>query len=217
MKKNFFKTGLSGCFPVVLILFFLFLKAAPSFAVSDYPLGSIPDMTVTHAHSINFFFHWDDQEIASHELDLSRLGLDPDSRTLGYDFWQGKELAPCKEKLQIDVPPRSVRLLCLRKALNRPQLLSTNRHFTQGAVAVKAIEWKEDKGRLQGRCQLISGFPLHLFLHVPSNFAPTSHSENVQYSIDETLMTVKVKEGSGFSETWWIDFAEDKIGHEDGL
>ena len=122
------------------------------------------------------------------------------------DFWQGKELNSVTEKLCVDLSPRSVRLLCLREALDRPQLLSTNRHFTQGTAAVKTIEWEESKGRLQGECQTIKAFPLLLFLHVPHTFVPTSHSENISCSAEGTLMTVGMENGSGTPEPWWIDF-----------
>ena len=65
---------------------------------------------------------------------LARLGLDPAKTYLAFDFWKQRFVGEVENELAVRVEPGSVTLLALHAATGAPQLLSTSRHVTQGAI-----------------------------------------------------------------------------------
>ncbi|MDD5598047.1 MAG: alpha-galactosidase [Victivallaceae bacterium] len=86
-------------------------------------------------------FNWeeDEEKIC---FNVSDIGLE--NKKLKYhifDFWNETYLGTASEKISINVAPHSTKLLCIRKVLTIPQLLSTSMHFTQGAVEFNRLEY----------------------------------------------------------------------------
>jgi hypothetical protein len=50
-------------------------------------------------------------------------------------------------------------------------LLSCNRHFTQGALDVKAVRWDPAENRLSGEIEVIGGLDYDLRILMPSPYA----------------------------------------------
>ena len=68
----------------------------------------------------------------------------------------------------LSVPARGVRLVSLRPDRGRPQVLTTDRHLTQGGVELKDERWS---GRtLTATVRTVGGFPLTLRVAVPAGF-----------------------------------------------
>ncbi len=87
-------------------------------------------------------FNWDDRR--------RRLRVPlPEGEHHVFDFWTGRYFGAASQEANLGlVPPHGCRLLALRRALDRPQLLSTTFHFTQGALEVEDCSWDEGAGRL---------------------------------------------------------------------
>ena len=113
-------------------------------------------------------FNWGDAE-ARVGVDWDELGEPADRRFLGWEFWGGTFLGAQTGRLELSVPARSVRLVSLRPDRGRPQVLTTDRHLTQGGVELKDERWS---GRtLTATVRTVGGFPLTLRVAVPAGFA----------------------------------------------
>ena len=74
------------------------------------------------------------------------------------------------QELGADVGPRSHRLLAVRRALGRPQLIGSDRHITQGGVCIESMEWDEHAETLSGVVKLVGGNATKLTLFVPMQY-----------------------------------------------
>ena len=68
------------------------------------------------------------------------------------------------------VPAHGVRLVTLHEEQPHPQFLSSDRHFTQGAVDVMAMEWDDDACPMSGAVKLVGGHPTTLTFLLPETY-----------------------------------------------
>jgi alpha-galactosidase len=81
---------------------------------------------------------------------LARLGLDPAKTYLAFDFWRQRLVGEIENELAARIEPGSVTLLALHAATGAPQLLSTSRHVTQGAIELEDVRWNAAVGEFSG-------------------------------------------------------------------
>lgn len=101
---------------------------------------------------------------------LSALGLDPGKKYLVFDFWNERFLGIFENKISLEIAPRSVRVLAVRELKDRPWFLSYNRHFTQGAVDLKALKWDSERKTLCAKLDTVPGFEYHFYIYAPDGF-----------------------------------------------
>lgn len=65
-----------------------------------------------------------------------------------YDFWNKKYLGAVREKLTLELQSHGCRLLALRSVVQRPQLVGSTFHFTQGGVEIVDQIWDSSKLKL---------------------------------------------------------------------
>jgi len=111
-------------------------------------------------------FNWDDQE-RTFDYPLDRLGLDGETEYAAFDYWSNKPVQSVKGRLTIAVPGQSCRILAVRPRADRPQLLSTSRHITQGIVDVAAEEWDAASRTLRGTSTIVGDDPYELRIALP--------------------------------------------------
>lgn len=118
-------------------------------------------------------FNWDDEE-KTVGADFVELGVGADQAFIGWEFWTSSWLGRIEKRLELAVPPRSVRLVALQRDLGRPQFLTSDRHITQGAVELKSLDW--DGKRLTAGIAAVGGFPQTVRFAVPDGFTLKSLS-----------------------------------------
>ena len=118
---------------------------------TDAPrLWHVPFETEAGVWHIVAAFNWDDGRGDAVLLPFERLGvLDSDYFTV-YDFWEARYLGTARGRLRIETPPGGVTLLGLRPYLDRPQFVASNRHWAQGAMALRAAAWDAAAGTWRG-------------------------------------------------------------------
>lgn len=78
-------------------------------------------------------------------LPFAFLGLEP-GNYLAFDFWPQKFLGCFRDKIKLNpLPLGSCQVIALRKAIDRPQLISSSRHVGQDAVSVTGQDWLQDR------------------------------------------------------------------------
>ena len=81
---------------------------------------------------------------------MNALGLKgPVPYTL-YEFFPGVYHGLLNDSSTLSVAPSSVRLFCLRPYANRPMLLASDRHISQGALDHTDMTWNESEKALTG-------------------------------------------------------------------
>lgn len=114
-------------------------------------------------------FNWSAVE-RQQALDAAALGL-PDADYLVYDVWRKDLLGRLDDTLTVHLPPMSCRVFCIRPmAPDRPTLLGTSRHLTQGAVDVE--NYVCGASRISGRSRLVGGDPYEVRFFVQPGSTP---------------------------------------------
>ena len=137
------------------------------------PLDSaktIWDLKVNHRgrrYDVVACFNLDERQGERLNLSWEELGLGADRPHHIYDFWRGDYLGCRENGYAVDVPPAACRVITLVKAEQRPQLISTDRHITQGWIDL--LEWDYDAQSMtySGKSALIGGDPLTLTFALP--------------------------------------------------
>jgi alpha-galactosidase len=135
-------------------------KIMPSYGDAAVPVDlfdtDIPTTFVLHVRrpfavwSVVAFFNDDLESAVERSFPLGRLGLDPAKVYLAFDFWKQRFVGEVTSEIRMRVEPASVALLALHEARGTPQLLSTSRHVTQGAIEVEDVQWDGAARRLSG-------------------------------------------------------------------
>ena len=198
-------------------------KITPSYGEAAVPIdlfdADIPTTFVWHverpfaAWSVVAFFNPALDVAVERRFAFRRLGLDPAKVYLAFDFWKQRFVGEITIELGVTVEPGSVTLLALHAATATPQVLSTSRHVTQGAVEIEGVQWSETERTLSG----VSLGPAHsahdVFVHVPGAHPwtwekPARVRDYAGYSlklVDASILRVHVRFENESRVAWKID------------
>jgi hypothetical protein len=114
-------------------------------------------------------FNWSDQP-TDIQFTFTELGLNPEKEYLVYGFWNRTFLGAHKGSMKSHVDAQANILLAVHENLGRPQLLSTDRHISQGGVEWTDTTWNPDRKELMCEFKLVANDPLTAIIHVPSGY-----------------------------------------------
>jgi hypothetical protein len=103
-------------------------------------------------------------------LKLDALGLTGGRDYLVFDFWSQRLRAETSGVLQLQQGPTSCNLLGIRTRTGAPQVLGTDRHFTQGAIELSDVAWSDADATLSGNALGAPGMSWNLFVYVPQKY-----------------------------------------------
>ncbi|MBN1418234.1 MAG: alpha-galactosidase [Planctomycetes bacterium] len=109
---------------------------------------------------------------APRAVPFDRLGIGPDEEVLVFEFWEGKSLGVRTGGIEIAMPPRSSRILSIRRKRDVPQLIGTDMHLLMGYHEVAALAWDAEKATLSGIYRRMPGIAGKAYIHVPDGYAP---------------------------------------------
>ena len=105
------------------------------------------------------------------EIGFDRLGLDPGQAYTAWDFWDERYLGVHSRGLTVEAAPRSVRLLRIARAEERPWLLSTDMHVRQGQAEIEDVRWDAARHELTVRARRPAGYKGNVYVRVPKGLA----------------------------------------------
>jgi hypothetical protein len=87
------------------------------------------------------------------------IGLDAKESYHAYEFWTDTYLGKLngRKRLERELAPGHCAMISVRRALDHPQVLSTDRHLLQGWVDLADVKWDAQKKSLQGTAKVIGG------------------------------------------------------------
>lgn len=85
-----------------------------------------------------------------------------------YDFWGDKYLGTAREKISLSLDGCETKLLSVRQKKDVPQIISTNRHITQGAQEIEDMRF--DKNTLFVRASLVKNDKYKMAVYIPDGY-----------------------------------------------
>lgn len=106
------------------------------------------------------------------ELDLDSLGnIKKGGRYHLFDFWEHRYLGELSGRQGFDLPPTSCKVLAVSPVKDRPQVISTSRHITQGWIDLRDVSWDSAKRELSGTSTVVGNDLYTLYTIAPPGFA----------------------------------------------
>ena len=101
------------------------------------------------------------------------LGIAVEGDMLVYEFWSRKPIECTRSGFVAPALERGgTQVFAIRARLDRPQLLSTSRHISQGAAEMSELTWNTGKLALEGVSNLVAGDRYEIVLHLPAGWKP---------------------------------------------
>jgi hypothetical protein len=96
-----------------------------------------------------------------------QLDVQPGARYLLFDFWNRKPLGEVSDGFDLDLRACASRVICVRKKTGIPQILSTTRHISQGALELSDVGYDAETRILSGVSDVVAGDDYALYVYVP--------------------------------------------------
>ena len=169
------------------------------------------------AWSIVALFNPDLVTAVERRFSLARLGLDPTRTYLAFDFWRQRLVGEVENELAVKIDAGSVTLLALHVATGAPQLLSTSRHVTQGAIELEDVRWDAADEVLSGVSIGPKCSAHDVFVYVPGDrpwgwgWGKTLIRDHGSYSlrlVETNVVRVHVPFGDDTRVPWRVDVAD---------
>ncbi|MBI5833938.1 MAG: NPCBM/NEW2 domain-containing protein [Armatimonadetes bacterium] len=158
--------------------------------------------------SVLHHLNWTDRPMTATTVALADLGLDADRDYLVYEFWSQRFVGSVRGSLAVpELAAQGLASYALRERLDRPQLLSTSRHLTQGGVDLLAVNWRGKT--LSGSSKVVAGDRYELVLHAPAGFtlaAATIADKAAEAKTDGEVLRVAFTPTATGTVAWSVSF-----------
>ncbi len=177
------------------------------------------DLKVSHLgrnYDVVGVFNFDEQRAVPTYVSWKDLGLPEGHAVHVYDFWNKEYLGAWEMGITVDLSPTSSRVLTLLPQEDRPQLISTNRHLTQGWVDLVSQAYNPAAKSYRGRSRVIKNDPYQLSFVFPRgrNFVVKAASARsakgslpVKISNHQGWATVEFDSPRTTEVSWNVSFA----------
>ena len=204
-------------------------------AVDIRPLDLFPsernkriwDLKVNHlsrCYDVVGVFNFDEDSTEQMYIKWVDLDLPSDKPIHVFDFWNKEYLGAWQAGMTLDVSPTSCRVLTLLPSNGDVQLISTNRHITQGWVDLKELNYDKAEKTYSGKSRVIKNDPYELRFVFPreNNYAVegiTVAAEGfdgiipVTFTNHQGWAVVRIKSYKTMEVTWYVRFAPAEIYH----
>ncbi|MHB8055900.1 MAG: alpha-galactosidase, partial [Candidatus Aminicenantales bacterium] len=128
------------------------------------------DLKVNHlgrAYDVVGVFNFDESRKSHVVLNWKDLGLSGNGPVHVFDFWNDEYVGAWEGGISVALAPTSCRVLTLVPASDRIQLVSTNRHLTQGWIDLASLSVNPEGTAFSGRSHLIKNDPYELHFAYP--------------------------------------------------
>ena len=190
------------------------LPAAPVRPMELYPLPRRPAVFDLKVHKpsvgewdVAAVFNWSRSWTAGGRLSAEMLGIPAWPKGfVFFDVWRRKVLAAGASSIRLRLPPMSCRVVSIRRRLDRPQLVGTSRHLTQGVDDLQAVRWSGRSATLSGRCRVVAADPYRIWFTVPPGWRVLGEVEGVRAGVG----TVVLRSTCGGTRPWKVCFSRGR-------
>lgn len=115
-------------------------------------------------------FNYDENASAEKQVSLKKLRLDSSKTYIAYEFWSQRLHGEVSRSLSVQLNASSVALLAVHEKRGVPQVVSTDRHFTQGGVELERVEWDAATNTLRGVSLGAVGAAHNVAVYIPDHY-----------------------------------------------
>ncbi len=153
--------------------------------------------------------NWSNQAAAKTTVSLVDLGLDPAKPYVAYEFWSNRYLGSCgNDAITFDeLPAMGISSIAIREATDHPQIVSTNRHLSQGGVDLVVVTWSQ--GVLSGKSRVVAGDRYEISVRVPAGYTLKSGAidgKAATITTDGELLRVSYLPAATGEVAWRLEF-----------
>lgn len=156
-------------------------------------------------HRIN----WSASAAGPAQVRFRDIGLDGEREYVVFEFWTDRVLGVFKGFFEApSIGPMGLHSFAIHEKTDRPQILSTSRHLSQGAVDLESVAW-ENNLTLTGRSRVVAGDRYVITLHLPNNYSIDSASfdgEAAEIKCDGATARIAFIPPATDSVGWKIEF-----------
>jgi hypothetical protein len=191
----------------------LFKHTTPEYYIHNYP--EILDLKVnakSGAYDVVGLTNWRGETAIREFPFADKLGLNPGSPYIAFDFWGQKLFGVFKDRMKVEIEPHDTRVFLLHPLRDQPQLIGTSRHIT-GAYSILELSWDASKNSLRGSSQTVLGEAYSLWVYVPQGVAvsrvraTTNTGEEIPAHHELVGSSLKVSiQGQGGVVIWEVKF-----------
>lgn len=155
--------------------------------------------------------NWEKAALPAQKISFRELGLDPSAEYLVFEGWSGHLLGAFKGSFTAPaLAPNGAASFAIRRLLPRPQLVSTNRHISQGAVEIKSMRWNAQALTLSGSANLVPDPKGCMYFHIPAGFelvqAEAAGVKARTQTLSGHILRLDVGSTKPKSATWKLQF-----------
>jgi hypothetical protein len=128
------------------------------------------DLKINHLgreYDVVGVFNFDESKSTPMFVNFRDLGLPAAKLVHVFDFWNREYLGAWEKGISVELAPASTRVLTLIPATEEIQLISTNRHITQGWVDLISHKYDATKNVYSGRSKVVKNDPYELRFAFP--------------------------------------------------
>jgi alpha-galactosidase len=134
---------------------------------------------------------------------FSDLGLSSGRYTV-YEFWSHHYLGEFEGGFPAEAQEAKVaHVYCIRKVVDHPQVVSTNRHITQGGPDLGGVSWLNDSSTLVGVSKTVEGDPYEIRIRCAGRKATSS---NLTLHQEGDFAVLSCTPGPVHGLKWWVHF-----------
>ncbi len=153
--------------------------------------------------------NWKNTSVKAEKVNFSDLGLDGEKQYVVFEFWTDKLIGVFKGSFQVPALSKmGLHSFAIREKTDKPQLISTNRHLSQGAADLETLAWKNEH-TLAGRSRVVARDRYVLTLHIPDGqkiLSATFDGKAAEVTQDGTIARVAFLPAATDSVGWSIKF-----------
>lgn len=153
-------------------------------------------------------FNYGEQE-ETINLIFSQLGLPENDTYLAYDYWGERFLGEFTSEMRVTLEPTSCQVIALHTKQAIPQIISTDRHITQGGIDLKDVAWMPKENALEGFSTNLAGDTYTLTLYHPPAYKFAVGQSKVpctSWQISPSIYKFRFKIGNQSELQWRIKF-----------
>ncbi len=120
---------------------------------SDVAVTSLVIDTELQNYSLVSVFNTSEKAL-SKTVSLAELGIDA-ANSLYYEYYSGESKDLSDGSITATLKPFETKIYAVREKAAHPQIISTNRHVTQGIIEISAMAWNEKKHTLSLTADLV--------------------------------------------------------------
>ena len=121
-----------------------------------------------------------------------------------FDFKNKKYLGAVKDFFEVKAGPCQSNIFCVRKKLTIPQIISTSRHISQGAVEIEDLTQNEEFIKFTSK--LIANDSYKVYIYIPDGFKLKEEYEKTAVKTDENVYCFEYLKDLDGSYDFRIDF-----------